>query len=127
MKLTKTVKYNYKLTEETLEKDIDEFIAHARKGDYHMDKMYGNEGLKIIKQYLRILNEKCDILRLLKVFCFAKNPPSAEDGVLIKNDVSSDFSHMLKLFQNHYRIPHKNISRSRNVLLDISFSNLDKF
>ena len=58
MKLTKTVKYNYKLTEETLEKDIDEFIAHARKGDYHMDKMYGNEGLKIIKQYLKILNEK---------------------------------------------------------------------
>ena len=58
MKLTKTVKYNYKLTEETLEKDIDEFISHARKGDYHMDKMYGNEGLKIIKQYLRILNEK---------------------------------------------------------------------
>ena len=43
---------------ETLEKDIDEFIAHARKGDYHMDKMYGNEGLKIIKQYLRILNQK---------------------------------------------------------------------
>ena len=58
MKLTKTVKYNYKLTKETLAEDIDETIFHAKKGDYHMDKMYGNEGLKIIKQYLRILNEK---------------------------------------------------------------------
>lgn len=58
MKLTKTVKYNYQLTEETLEKDIDKFIELAKKGDYHMDKMYGNEGLKIIKQYFRILKEK---------------------------------------------------------------------
>ena len=127
MKLTKTVKYNYKLTEETLEKDIDEFIAHARKGDYHMDKMYGNEGLKIIKQYLRILNEKCDILRLLKVFCFAKNPPSAEDGVLTMNDKSFDSLHTPKLSQNHSHILHKSILHSRNVLADISFSNLDKF
>ena len=58
MKLTKTVKYNYKLTEETLEKDIDKFIEEAKKGNYHMDKMYENEGLKMIKQYFRILNEK---------------------------------------------------------------------
>src|SRR3989339_379511 len=56
MKLIKTIKY--KLTEETLEKDIDCFIADAKKGNYHMDKMYDNEGLKIIKQYLRILKEK---------------------------------------------------------------------
>ncbi len=56
MKLIKTI--NYKLTEETLEKDIDKFIESAKKGDYHMDKMYGNEGLKIIKQYLKILGEK---------------------------------------------------------------------
>jgi len=58
MKLTRTVKYNYKLTEENLEKDIDKFIELARKGDYHMDKMYDEEGLKIIKQYFRILKEK---------------------------------------------------------------------
>ena len=58
MKIKKVVKYNYELTEETLEKDIDKFIEKAKKGDYHMDKMYGNEGLKIVKQYLKILNEK---------------------------------------------------------------------
>lgn len=58
MKFTKTVKYNYKLTEETLEKDIDKFIESAKKGDFHMDKMYDNEGLKIVKQYFRILKEK---------------------------------------------------------------------
>ena len=58
MKIRRVVKYNYELTEETLEKDIDKFIQKAKKGDYHMDKMYDNEGLKIIKQYLRILNEK---------------------------------------------------------------------
>lgn len=58
MNIRKVVKYKYELTEETLEKDIDKFVFDAEKGDYHMDKMYGNEGLKIIKQYLRILNEK---------------------------------------------------------------------
>lgn len=58
MKIRKTTRYSYKLTEETLEKDIDKFIEKANKGDYHMDKMYGNEGLKIIKQYLKILEEK---------------------------------------------------------------------
>jgi len=58
MKLTKTVKYNYKLTEETLEKDIDKFIEHAKKGRYRMDRHYNSEGLKVIKQYFRILKEK---------------------------------------------------------------------
>lgn len=58
MKFTKKVKYNYKLTEETLEKDIEVFIEVAKKGEFHMDRYYNNEGLKIIKQYLRILNEK---------------------------------------------------------------------
>lgn len=58
MKIKKIVRYDYELTEETLERDIDKFIELAKKGNYHMDKMYGNEGLKIIKQYLRILNEK---------------------------------------------------------------------
>ena len=51
MKLTKTVKYNYTLTEETLEKDIESFIKEARKGRYSWDYKYNSEGLKIIKQY----------------------------------------------------------------------------
>ena len=58
MKIKKVVKYNYELTEETLEDDIGKFIEHAKRGGFHMDKMYENEGLKIIKQYLKILNEK---------------------------------------------------------------------
>ncbi|MEK6850075.1 MAG: hypothetical protein AABX85_00705 [Nanoarchaeota archaeon] len=58
MKLTKTVKYHYKLTEETLEKDIDKFISHARKGEFSWDYKYEGIGLKVIKQYFRILKEK---------------------------------------------------------------------
>jgi len=58
MRIKKVVKYNYELTEETLEKDIGKFIEKAKKGDFHMDKMYGNEGLKIIKQYLKMINDK---------------------------------------------------------------------
>lgn len=60
MKITKTVKYNYKLTEETLEKDIDGFISEANNGDFHMDRHYNSEGLKIIKQYFKMLKEKFD-------------------------------------------------------------------
>jgi len=58
MKLTKTVKYNYKITEETLEKDIDKFIFESKRGAYQMDRHSNSEGLKIIKQYLKIINEK---------------------------------------------------------------------
>lgn len=58
MKLTKTVRYNYQLTEETLEKDMKGFIKEARKGRYSWDYKYNGEGLKIIKQYFRILKEK---------------------------------------------------------------------
>ena len=58
MKIKKIVRYDYELEENSLEEDIDKFIKKAKKGDYHMDKMYGNEGLKIIKQYLRILQDK---------------------------------------------------------------------
>ena len=58
MKLTKTVKYNYKLTEETLEKDIDSFIFLARKGNFSWDNKFENIGLKIIKQYFKVLKEK---------------------------------------------------------------------
>ena len=58
MRFTKTVKYNYTLTEETLEKDIEGFIGKARRGNYSWDYKYDGEGLKIIKQYFRILNDK---------------------------------------------------------------------
>ncbi len=60
MKLTKTVKYHYKLTEETLEKDIESFIKEARKGVFSLDYRYNGEGLKIIRQYLRWSQEKFD-------------------------------------------------------------------
>ena len=60
MKLTKTVKYNYKLTEKTLERDIDKFIYNARRGDFSWDYKYRGIGLKIIRQYFRILKEKLD-------------------------------------------------------------------
>lgn len=58
MKLTKKVKYHYKLTEETLEKDIDSFILESRKGKYSWDYKYNGEGLKIIKEYFKILKVK---------------------------------------------------------------------
>jgi hypothetical protein len=58
MKIAKSVKYTYKLTEENLEKDIDSFIREARNGEYSWDSKYNGEGIKIIKQYLKILQEK---------------------------------------------------------------------
>ena len=60
MKLTKNVKYHYKLTEKTLEKDIESFIKEARRGTFSWDYKYNSEGLKIIKQYFRWLQEKFD-------------------------------------------------------------------
>lgn len=60
MKLTKTVKYHYKLTEETLEKDIESFIKDADDGRYSWDYKHNGEGLKIIKYYFKILQEKFD-------------------------------------------------------------------
>jgi len=58
MKFTKTVKYNYKLTEETLEKDIDKFILLARKGNFSWDSKLDREGLRLIKGYFKILKDK---------------------------------------------------------------------
>jgi len=60
MKITKSVKYNYKLTEETLEKDIEKFIEVARKGEFGWDYKFGGEGVRIIKQYFRLIHEKFD-------------------------------------------------------------------
>ena len=60
MKVTKTVKYNYKLTEETLEKDIESFIEEAREGTFFWDYKNKGLGVKIIRQYFKLLQEKFD-------------------------------------------------------------------
>lgn len=54
MKITKT----YSLSEKTLEKDIDKFIRDAKKGAYQYDYKYGQEGLKLIKVYFRLIEEE---------------------------------------------------------------------
>lgn len=58
MKIVK--KYEYKLTEETLDKDIDKFIKEARKGAFEWDYKYGMGGLRIIKQYFKIIQDEFD-------------------------------------------------------------------
>ena len=54
MKISK----NYSLSEKTLEKDIDKFIRDAKKGVYQYDYKYGQEGLKLIKAYFRMIEEE---------------------------------------------------------------------
>jgi len=56
MKIVKT--YAYQLSEKTLEKDIDKFIRDAKKGAYQFDYKYGQEGLKTIKAYFRMIEEE---------------------------------------------------------------------
>ena len=51
-------KYEYKLTEETLDKDIDKFIKETKQGAYQMDHRYGQEGLRMIKAYFRMIKEE---------------------------------------------------------------------
>jgi hypothetical protein len=53
MKITQS----YSLSEKTLEKDIDKFIRAAKKGAYHSDYKYGQEGLKLIKAYFRMIED----------------------------------------------------------------------
>jgi hypothetical protein len=60
MKLTKSIKYTYKLTEESLEKDINSFIRDARNGKYSWDYKHNGDGIKIVRQYFRLLQEKLD-------------------------------------------------------------------
>jgi len=71
MKIIK--KYEYKLNEETLEKDIDIFIRDAKKGAYQMDHRYGLEGLKQIKAYFRMIEEefKKENIQIARV-CYKK-------------------------------------------------------
>jgi hypothetical protein len=54
MKITKT----YLLSEKTLEKDIDKFIRDAKRGAYQYDYKYGQEGLKLIKAYFRMIEDE---------------------------------------------------------------------
>lgn len=56
MKIIKT----YALTEKTLDKDIDKFISDTRNGKYFYDYKHGMEGLKIIKQYFRLIQKEYD-------------------------------------------------------------------
>lgn len=56
MKIVKT----YVLTEKTLDKDIDKFIKDAQNGKYHHDYKHGMEGLKIIKQYFKFIQNEYD-------------------------------------------------------------------
>ncbi|MBU0627670.1 MAG: hypothetical protein KKC75_00640 [Nanoarchaeota archaeon] len=58
MKIIK--KYDYKLTEGSLDKDIEQFILEARKGAYTWDYKHGMEGLRIIKQYFKLIQKEFD-------------------------------------------------------------------
>ena len=58
MKIIK--KYEYKLTEESLDKDIEQFIKEARKGAYEWDYKHGMEGLRSIKQYFKLIQQEFD-------------------------------------------------------------------
>jgi len=51
-------KYEYKLSEGNLDKDIDKFIKEAKNGTYQMDHRYGQEGLKIIKACFRMIKDE---------------------------------------------------------------------
>ncbi len=56
MKIVKT----YVLSEKGLDKDVDKFIKDARDGKYQYDYKYGMEGLKIIKQYFKFIQNAYD-------------------------------------------------------------------
>src|SRR3989344_2374678 len=56
MKIKKVIKYE--LSKNSLEEDIDQFIEEAKLGNFAWDSKYENEGLKIIKAYFRMIQEK---------------------------------------------------------------------
>jgi hypothetical protein len=56
MKIIK--KYDYKLTEETLDKDMEQFIKEALKGAYTWDYKHEMKGLRIIKQYSKLIQKE---------------------------------------------------------------------
>lgn len=54
MKVIKT----YVLSEKTLEEDIDKFIKEAKRGYYQYDYKYGQDGLKSLKAYFRMIEDE---------------------------------------------------------------------
>jgi hypothetical protein len=54
MKIMKT----YSLSEKSLEKDIDKFVRDAMRGAYQYDYRHGQDGLKIIKAYFRLIDDE---------------------------------------------------------------------
>lgn len=109
MKITKTVKYNYKLAEETLEKDIDQFIIAAKNRNFSMDWHHGGEGLKIIKQYFKIIKQKlkdqefdeCKICyEKLILFCIDASGANECDNLFDYEDLLAKIA---KEFDDHIR------------------------
>jgi len=99
----------YELSEENLEKDIDSFIKEARKGKYSWDSKYENEGLKIIKQYFKILKEKfknnsfeeCKICyERLILFCLEESDCDRDEDLFGYEDllarITNDFNEYIK-------------------------------
>ncbi len=99
----------YELSEETLEKDIDSFIKEAKKGRYSWDSKYENEGLKIIKQYFKILKEKfknnefeeCKICyEKLILFCLEESDCDRDEDLFSYEDllarINNDFDQFIK-------------------------------
>lgn len=96
MKVTKTVKYNYKLTEESLEKDIESFIEEARQGFFSWDRKQGSLGLKIIKQYFKLLEEKFNNKEYEECkACYGKLIPFLIDSSIGVNDVDFGYEDLL--------------------------------
>ncbi|MBI2672377.1 hypothetical protein HYX16_05570 [Candidatus Woesearchaeota archaeon] len=103
MKVTKTVKYNYKLTEEILERDIDEFINEARKGCFSWDSKHANIGLRIIRQYFRILQEKFDNNKLKECLqCYHKLILFLFDSSTGKDKADFDYEDLLAKVSNNF-------------------------
>jgi len=49
---------SYALSEKTIQKDIDKFMRDAKRGAYQYDYKYGQEGLKMLKAYFRMIEEE---------------------------------------------------------------------
>src|SRR3989344_4974934 len=80
-----------------------------KKGNFHMDKMYQNEGLKIIKQYFKILNEKFKNKELEECKrCYHKLIPflliasSAENNLFDYNDLLAKITKEFDDYINNY-------------------------
>jgi hypothetical protein len=57
MKVVKT----YTLSEKSLGKDIEKFMSDAKRGTYQYDYKHGQEGLKILKAYFRMIEDEFKI------------------------------------------------------------------